>query len=224
MHAIALSHRHLWSLDALTPGDARLLLASTRQLAAAARRGPVPRLLEGRQIAVLGGAVPDAAPVDGLAAVAAEFGARVAQVRWDETASDTSPDLRNAARLLGRLYDGLEWEGVDGEPLRRLDRDAGVPVFNHWGSVQHPLQAFADLLAVQDLAADHPDRSSCGCAAGGTQAPVLDLAALRRAAALAGVPVDEAAVQACLGSPRLAQSRELYRRCLLGAMLASAVH
>ena len=51
------------------------------------------------------------------------------------------------ARVLGRLYDGIECQGLAPELVRQLGRDAGVPVFDGLAAAHHPTAHLAQRLA-----------------------------------------------------------------------------
>ena len=58
--------------------------------------------------------------------------------------------IEDTARVLGRLYDGIEYRGFDQEIVETLARFAGVPVWNGLTDEFHPTQILADLLTMRE--------------------------------------------------------------------------
>jgi ornithine carbamoyltransferase len=59
-------------------------------------------------------------------------------------------DVRDTARVLGRLFDGIEFRGFKQSMVEELARWAGVPVWNGLTDVDHPTQVLADFLTMQE--------------------------------------------------------------------------
>ena len=58
--------------------------------------------------------------------------------------------IRDTARVLGRIYDGIEYRGFGQEIVEELAAYAGVPVWNGLTNEFHPTQMLADLLTIQE--------------------------------------------------------------------------
>jgi ornithine carbamoyltransferase len=58
--------------------------------------------------------------------------------------------MKDTARVLGRLYDGIEYRGFDQELVQTLADWAGVPVFNGLTDEFHPTQILADMLTMRE--------------------------------------------------------------------------
>ena len=58
--------------------------------------------------------------------------------------------MRDTARVLGRLYDGIEYRGHGQSLVDELARSAGVPVWNGLTDEYHPTQALADLMTMDE--------------------------------------------------------------------------
>jgi ornithine carbamoyltransferase len=65
------------------------------------------------------------------------------QIGQEEVDQDT-------ARVLGRMYDAIEYRGFGQEVVERLAAFAGVPVYNGLSSEFHPTQMLADMLTMQE--------------------------------------------------------------------------
>ena len=58
--------------------------------------------------------------------------------------------IADTARVLGRIYDGIEYRGFGQEIVEELARYAGVPVWNGLTNEYHPTQMLADMLTVRE--------------------------------------------------------------------------
>lgn len=58
--------------------------------------------------------------------------------------------IADTARVLGRMYDGIEYRGYGQEIVEELAKYAGVPVWNGLTNEFHPTQMLADLLTIQE--------------------------------------------------------------------------
>ena len=58
--------------------------------------------------------------------------------------------IADTARVLGRMYDGIEYRGFDQKIVEELSAYAGVPVWNGLTNQFHPTQILADLLTIQE--------------------------------------------------------------------------
>lgn len=67
----------------------------------------------------------------------------VSQFGGKESVADT-------ARVLGRMYDGIEYRGFGQEKVEELAKYAGVPVWNGLTNEYHPTQMIADMLTIRE--------------------------------------------------------------------------
>ena len=58
--------------------------------------------------------------------------------------------IADTARVLGRMYDGIEYRGFGQDIVEELARYAGVPVWNGLTNEYHPTQMLADLLTIRE--------------------------------------------------------------------------
>ena len=58
--------------------------------------------------------------------------------------------IADTARVLGRMYEGIEYRGFGQEIVEELAKYAGVPVWNGLTNEYHPTQMLADLLTIQE--------------------------------------------------------------------------
>jgi len=67
--------------------------------------------------------------------------------------------LEDTARVLGRMYDGIEYRGFDQQVVEDLARYAGVPVWNGLTTQFHPTQMLADVLTIEESFGDYKGRT-----------------------------------------------------------------
>ena len=58
--------------------------------------------------------------------------------------------IADTARVLGRMYEGIEYRGFSQEIVEELAKYAGVPVWNGLTNEDHPTQMLADLLTIRE--------------------------------------------------------------------------
>ena len=58
--------------------------------------------------------------------------------------------IADTARVLGRMFDGIEYRGFGQEIVEELAEYAGVPVWNGLTNEYHPTQMLADLLTIEE--------------------------------------------------------------------------
>ncbi len=76
---------------------------------------------------------------------------------WDVTYLDPTgsqigkkESIADTARVLGRMYDGIEYRGFGQEIVEELAKYAGVPVWNGLTNEYHPTQMLADMLTIRE--------------------------------------------------------------------------
>ena len=63
-------------------------------------------------------------------------------------------DLADTARVLGRMFDCIQFRGFKQETAEGLARHSGIPVYNGLTDIYHPTQALADLMTVKEVFGD----------------------------------------------------------------------
>ncbi len=77
-------------------------------------------------------------------------GANVTYLGPGESQIGHKESIKDTARVLGRMFDGIEYRGAAQENLEILARHAGVPVWNGLTDTWHPTQMLADMLTMRD--------------------------------------------------------------------------
>jgi len=77
-------------------------------------------------------------------------GAHVTYIGPGESHLGTKETVKDVARVLGRMFDGIEYRGFAQETAEAFGRYAGVPVWNGLTDSWHPTQMLADILTMRD--------------------------------------------------------------------------
>lgn len=80
-------------------------------------------------------------------------GAHVTYIGPGESQLGYKESVKDTARVLGRMFDGIEYRGFSQESIEILGANAGVPVWNGLTDAWHPTQMLADVLTMRDHAA-----------------------------------------------------------------------
>jgi len=109
--------------------DHQPMLTSARELLQAARNGALQPLLRGKKLGLLcASEETEAARLFRQAAEA--LGAHVARLPVSLSAQSRAQEVQHTARMLGRLYDAIECQDMDGALVARVRQESGVPVFD----------------------------------------------------------------------------------------------
>ena len=71
--------------------------------------------------------------------------------------------LEDTAKVLGRMYDGIEYRGFDQKVVEDLAKYSGVPVWNGLTDLYHPTQMLADILTVKEELCAKLGMHFCAC-------------------------------------------------------------
>ncbi|MEO7056414.1 MAG: ornithine carbamoyltransferase [Caldimonas sp.] len=129
-------------LEPLSVADACLLVDNARTLQRVVEAGRSGELLRGKNFGLLCASV-DGDEAAAFCSAAIGLGAHVAHIVPSLTDASTHEVLVDTARMLGRLYDGIECVGETPAFVRRLAEAAGVPVYGGLASPDHPTAGLA---------------------------------------------------------------------------------
>jgi ornithine carbamoyltransferase len=87
-------------------------------------------------------------------------GAHVTYLGPQDSQLGRKESMKDTARVLGRMFDGIEFRGSAQEAVETLGAHAGVPVWNGLTDDWHPTQMLADILTMRDHAGQPLDRVS----------------------------------------------------------------
>jgi ornithine carbamoyltransferase len=123
---------------------AHQLLNTARALGRAEAEGHRDQSLRGKNIALL--VLGPGAAADLFVTAAEQLGAKASKVGAAMLAVDDEHELQRLTRVLDRLYDAVECQGVPGARVRQLSELATMPVFNGVACDDHPTALLADQL------------------------------------------------------------------------------
>jgi ornithine carbamoyltransferase len=144
-----LKNRSLLSLDGFTAGDVNFLLEMASDLKRVKANGTEHPQLRGKNIVLL---FEKASTRTRCAFEVAAFdqGAHVSFIGPGDSQLGEKESVKDTARVLGRLYDAIEYRGFEQSTVQALARWSGVPVYNGLTNQFHPTQILADYLTMQE--------------------------------------------------------------------------
>ncbi|GHA22701.1 ornithine carbamoyltransferase [Oceanisphaera arctica] len=154
--AFNLKNRHFLTLRDFTQQEIHFLLKLSADLKAAKYAGTEVAKLQGKDIALIFEKNSTRTRV-GFEVAAYDQGARVTYLGPTGTHIGHKESVKDTARVLGRVYDAIEYRGFGQAIVEELAQYAGVPVYNGLTDEFHPTQILADFLTMQEHA-DKPLR------------------------------------------------------------------
>ena len=146
---IDLHGRHLLTLADYTPEELGHLLDLAAELKAAKREGREEQRLKGKEIALI--FEKDSTRTRCAFEVAAyDQGAHVTFIGPSGSHIGHKETVKDTARVLGRMYDAIEYRGFGESVADELAQWAGVPVYNGLTDEWHPTQILADFLTIRE--------------------------------------------------------------------------
>ena len=144
-----LKNRNFLKLLDYVPREIQFLLDLAADLKKAKHAGTEQRRLLGKNI-VLIFEKPSTRTRCAFETAAYDHGAHVTYLGPTGSQIGTKESLKDTARVLGRMYDGIEYRGFEQEKVEELGKYAGVPVWNGLTSEHHPTQVLADFLTMME--------------------------------------------------------------------------
>ena len=145
----AFYQKHFLKLLDFTPAEITALLELAAKLKADKKNGIEVQKLAGKNIALI--FEKDSTRTRCSFEVAAyDQGARVTYLGPSGSQIGHKESIKDTARVLGRMYDGIQYRGHGQEVVETLAQYAGVPVWNGLTNEFHPTQLLADLLTMKE--------------------------------------------------------------------------
>ena len=145
----SLSGRNFLKLLDFTPDEIRYLIKLSKEFKNLKLTGTPHRYLEGKNIVLLFEKTSTrtrcAFEVGGM-----DLGMGVTYLDPGSSQMGKKESIEDTARVLGRMYDGIEYRGFSQEIVEDLAANAGVPVWNGLTTEFHPTQMIADMLTVEE--------------------------------------------------------------------------
>jgi len=147
--AMNLHGRHFLTLLDFSPAEVRYLLDLSEKLKADKRAGVRARNLEGKSIALIF-EKPSTRTRAAFVTACVDEGAHPEYLEGNDIRLGIKESTADVARVLGRMFDGIEFRGFAHETAEELAKWAGVPVWNGLTDRYHPTQVLADFLTVRE--------------------------------------------------------------------------
>lgn len=146
---VSISGRNFLKLLDFTPDEIRYLLRLSKQFKAMKLAGTPHKYLEGKNIVLLFEKTSTrtrcAFEVAGY-----DLGMGVTYLDPGSSQMGKKESIEDTARVLGRMYDGIEYRGFAQDIVEEIGAKAGVPVWNGLTTEFHPTQMLADMLTVEE--------------------------------------------------------------------------
>ena len=147
--AINIRGRHYLKLLDYTSEEIRYLLDLSAEFKRMKRNGVPHRYLEGKNIVLLFEKTSTRTRCS-FEVAGMDLGMGVTYLDPGSSQMGKKESIADTARVLGRMYDGIEYRGFDQKLVETLAEYAGVPVWNGLTDQFHPTQMLADLLTIEE--------------------------------------------------------------------------
>ena len=144
-----MKNRHFLKLLDFTPAEIGSLLDLAADLKAKKKAGIPHRLCEGKSIALIFEKTSTRTRC-AFEVAAADLGMHPTYLDPSGSQLGKKESIADTARVLGRMYDGIEYRGFGQEVVETLAANAGVPVWNGLTNEFHPTQILADFLTIRE--------------------------------------------------------------------------
>lgn len=144
-----LKNRSFLKLLDFTPEEIEYLLDLAADLKRAKKEGTEEPRLKGRNIALIFEKTSTRTRCS-FEVAAHDQGAHVTYLGPTGSQIGTKESMKDTARVLGRMFDGIEYRGFGQSIVEELARYAGVPVWNGLTNEFHPTQILADFLTMRE--------------------------------------------------------------------------
>ena len=144
-----LTNKHFLKLLDFTPAEIEFLIDLAADLKAKKKAGIPHRLCEGKSIALIFEKTSTRTRC-AFEVAAADLGMHPTYLDPTGSQLGKKESIADTARVLGRMYDGIEYRGYGQEIVETLAAYAGVPVWNGLTNEFHPTQILADFLTIRE--------------------------------------------------------------------------
>ena len=141
--------QHFLKLLDCTPAEIQQLIDTAADLKAKKKAGQAHRYLEGKNVALIFEKSSTRTRC-AFEVAAYDLGMHTTYLGPTGSQMGNKESIADTARVLGRMYDGIEYRGFGQTIVEDLAKYAGVPVFNGLTNEFHPTQILADFLTVQE--------------------------------------------------------------------------
>lgn len=145
--AFNLKNRHFLKLLDFTPKEIGYLLELSQDLKKAKYTGTEQQRMKGKNVALIFEKTSTRTRC-AFEVAAHDQGAHVTYIDPSASQIGHKESIKDTARVLGRMFDGIEYRGYAQETVETLAKYAGVPVWNGLTDEFHPTQILADMLTM----------------------------------------------------------------------------
>ena len=146
---MTLKGRNFLKLMDYTPDEIRYLIDLSAELKSQKKQGIRHDTLAGKNIALIFEKTSTRTRCS-FEVAAHDLGMHVTYLDPSGSQIGKKESIADTARVLGRMYDGIEYRGYGQEIVEELAKYAGVPVWNGLTNEFHPTQMIADMLTVKE--------------------------------------------------------------------------
>lgn len=146
---MSLKNRHFLKLLDFTPEEITTYLDLAAELKAAKKAGREVQRMKGKNIALIFEKTSTRTRC-AFEVAARDQGAGVTYLEPSASQIGHKESIKDTARVLGRMFDGIEYRGFGQDVVEELAKYAGVPVFNGLTNEFHPTQMLADALTMRE--------------------------------------------------------------------------
>jgi len=147
--AVNLKNKSFLKLLDFTPKEIRYLLNLSKKLKDEKNKSKEKKKLKGKNIALIFEKTSTRTRC-AFEVAAFDQGAEVTYLGPTGSQIGHKESMKDTARVLGRMYDGIEYRGFGQKIVEELAEFAGVPVWNGLTDEFHPTQVLADLLTMEE--------------------------------------------------------------------------
>ena len=144
---VNLKQRSFLTLKDYSQEEIRYLLDLAHKLKKSKKEGRIGKTLEGKNIVLLFEKTSTRTRC-AFEVAALDEGAHVTFLSNSQMGKKES--IEDTAKVLGRMYDGIEFRGFQQKTVEDLMKYSGVPVWNGLTDVDHPTQTLADFLTIEE--------------------------------------------------------------------------
>ncbi|MCD8224042.1 MAG: ornithine carbamoyltransferase [Clostridiales bacterium] len=144
-----LKRRHFLTLKDYTPEEIEYLLDFSADLKAKKKAGIAVDRFHGKNVALIFEKTSTRTRCS-FEVAAHDLGMGTTYLDPSGSQIGKKESIADTARVLGRIYDGIEYRGFGQEIVEELAKYAGVPVWNGLTNEYHPTQMLADMLTIRE--------------------------------------------------------------------------
>ena len=146
---ISLKGQSFLKLMDFTPAEIEGMLDAAAELKQMKKEGKAHRLLEGKNVALIFEKTSTRTRCS-FEVAAADLGMHPVYLDPSGSQIGKKESIADTARVLGRMFDGIEYRGYGQELVETLAKYSGVPVWNGLTNEYHPTQILADFLTIRE--------------------------------------------------------------------------